>query len=307
MSGRKDFGYTGAGYEAADFGGPKPAAPDQAEMVDGGDDLGPKPRVAWIPLGMLISDEEYQRTTASLSSRALIKKIAENFKWRRYQPITVTKMSNSIYEIIDGQHRAAAARLRPDIKELPCYVVDAEEVEHRADSFVSVNRDRVVIGPLQLFKAQLVAKDPESVAVQAICEMVGVEILPYPIQNKDLKPGQLLSVGAVRAIYTNNGERILRIVLDTMARAFKGRSGQLKASIIKGVACMVVTYEGQIDVEHLRLVLRGYPDIKELETAARAVRELMGGTTTDAIHAALLKTYNKSTRGKPVTALEPPA
>ena len=78
-------------------------------------DIGTPPELAWLPVDKLDVDPAYQRTLDTKASQKLITKIAENFRWISFQAILATPQGEGDdrrWLIIDGQHRAAAAKQR---------------------------------------------------------------------------------------------------------------------------------------------------------------------------------------------------
>src|SRR6185312_7629873 len=108
----------------------------------------------------------------SARSLKLIRNITKRFHWAKFQPITVAEIAEGDYRghyaVIDGQHRALSALGHPLVKDVPCYIVKAADVGHQADAFVGINRDRVSMQPLQLYRAQLAAGDVTALRIDNV-------------------------------------------------------------------------------------------------------------------------------------------
>jgi len=130
-------------------------------------------------------DHTYQRTLESERSRAAVKKIKEEFDWLKFGVLIVTKDD---HEALDGQHRLAAAMLRDDVKDLPCFLLDIPQGPARAAVFVALNADRVALTPYALFKAKIAAGDEVSIQLIAACKAAGVTVMLYPVPIDKLKP-----------------------------------------------------------------------------------------------------------------------
>lgn len=197
--------------------------------------VGKMPELELVPKAKLKVDLSYQRNIESTRSKKIIDGIAENFQWRRFGAIVTTKT----YFIIDGQHRHAAALLRIDIDALPCIVHDIQPSEAAA-VFVGMNRDRVNITPLAVFKAQLMAGDPEAVNVRKACDDAGVELLINPTALALIKPNQTQSISTIRSQVKTNYDRAVetlkccvaaKITISSAAlyEAWRGLSGGLSS------------------------------------------------------------------------------
>jgi hypothetical protein len=147
----------------------------QGAAAEHSTDLGTKPRVVWLDLGLLDVDRRYQREITG-GGEAHINRILRGFNWNRYQPIVVTEQADGRYAVIDGQHRLEAAKKHPLIDSLPCYIIDAPDLAAQAEIFVAVNSDRRALTGLQKFWASVAAGNREAAALVKACEAAGVTI-----------------------------------------------------------------------------------------------------------------------------------
>lgn len=118
---------------------------------------GVRPSLEFRPLGDLHLDDSYQRSIDIGPSQKLVRKIAVNWDWGLCQPLIVAKRDDGSLWVVDGQHRLAAARLRPDIYDLPCVVVHSAAASDEAAMFVALNQQRRPLTALDLFRASLEA------------------------------------------------------------------------------------------------------------------------------------------------------
>jgi hypothetical protein len=163
----------------------------------------------------LIIEESYQREL-SAASISLIRKIVAKWDWTKFKPPVCARTAGGLY-VIDGQHTALAASTHPDIRQIPVVVVKAAQERTRAAAFVSHNRDRLAMSPLQIFHADVTARDPLAIIIRDCAATTGA-IIPRstPVRGK-AKPGQLVAVNECRIIASADGpellKRILRIAL----------------------------------------------------------------------------------------------
>lgn len=80
------------------------------------------------------------------------------------------------YWVIDGQHRALAAKRRSDITQLPCVVFQTADVQTEARAFLDLNTGRKPVTAVAKHKAMVAAGDPIATFVQQQCELLGLQI-----------------------------------------------------------------------------------------------------------------------------------
>jgi hypothetical protein len=98
--------------------------------------------------------------------------------------------------IVDGQHRASAAKLRSDIPHLPCVITSYANAGDEAAAFVALNQMRRPLSALDLFKAAVAAEDTEAL------EIVDCSDPRWPLDSAALelhgwKPGMVQNVGGL--------------------------------------------------------------------------------------------------------------
>ncbi|MEQ1711853.1 MAG: DUF6551 family protein, partial [Hyphomicrobium sp.] len=125
--------------------------------------LGERAELCLLPLDRLVIDERYQRPVTE-KGRANISRILARFDWRKFAPIVVVSVGGGYYAIIDGQHRATAALMHPDIDMVPCMVVQATLAE-AAETFAAINGQVTGVTVGQVFRARLASGDPAAAAV----------------------------------------------------------------------------------------------------------------------------------------------
>jgi hypothetical protein len=197
-------------------------------------DPGPKPELRWLALAQCQVDHRYQRTLDSDRSKSLIERLAANWRWASCGALLAVKDGKDRYLLLDGQHRAEAAR-RIGIAELPALIIDGLTLEEQAAAFVRANLDRVAVNPFALHHARLVAGDERARLVDRVCRRAGVAIPKYPIPAENLKPGQTLALGSIAALTQRLGEGGASAVLKAVASAYAEQAGCLRASLLKAV------------------------------------------------------------------------
>jgi hypothetical protein len=173
------------------------------------------PKLRMADPTVLRVEPSYQRDLSPKSHR-LIQSIIAGWDWAKFKPPVCAQTAGGLF-VIDGQHTAIAAASHPLIKEIPILIVEAAEVERRAEAFVSHNRDRLVMTQAQIFHGEIAAGERAPAEILAAVQRAGGSIPRSPISSFDAKPGQITSIGEIRNIYGSSGvdvvERIVRIAV----------------------------------------------------------------------------------------------
>jgi len=167
-------------------------------------------------------DDSYQRSIDTGPSRALIKRIAMGWDWRKCLPLVVSKRDDGSLFVIDGQHRLAAAQLRGDVQFLPCCVAVYADVADEAAMFVEMNRERRAINRLDDFHAAQAGADPDALAIAEMVRSVGFTV-SRRTGSASWAPGEVAFTTAIGKVRRRHGEALARQALELMSIAFAGQ------------------------------------------------------------------------------------
>lgn len=220
--------------------------------------LGALPDLDWVPIGLLRVDPTYQRSTGSDRSTALIRRIAAEFSWAKFQPLSTARRDGGLYAVIDGQHRLAGAVLRGDIPNLPCYVLPRAEMAAEAAAFMALNRDRVQVHQTALLKARVVAGDRQAREVVAICARAGV-VLVSSSGDAKAGPGRTQAAGRIESLVERFGGDVVERALVAVRQAYDGRKIELRGPLIAAVALVLANNPDVSDLARLAAVLAAVP------------------------------------------------
>lgn len=197
-------------------------------------DIGNLPELAWLPVDKLSVDPAYQRTIDSRASLNLIERIAVDFRWAAFGCVMAVKRGDR-WEMIDGQHRVAAAKRR-GIKHVPAVVVDDASTAELAKVFVRANLDRVPLNPFALHHARIAAGDEGALAIQRVCAAARVSIPRYASGSDQLQPRQTTALGAIALLIRKHGEDWATVALRAAAepRPADGDRG-IRAALIRAI------------------------------------------------------------------------
>lgn len=180
---------------------------------------GRQPSIEWVPIVELLIDESYQRSIETPASRRLVREIAGEWDWDVLDVLKVSRRPDDRLFVIDGQHRLAAARLRPDVPQLPCVLKRCAGPAEEARLFTAANRGRKRMSRVDDFRAAVAAGDGDAVTIERLVTAAGLAIGRHEMAAS-LAPGELACVAALRTLLRTHGEDRLGEALRTLGEAF---------------------------------------------------------------------------------------
>lgn len=186
-----------------------------------------------IAIALLRVDPAYQRDL----DPARVKKIAENFDAKLFDPIKVTPR-DGVYYVTDGQHRLAALRLLGwSYISVPCVIVHLATQEQEAGYFRKQNTNRRPPTAYDDYKAARVEHDEAVMVIASVLKRLSLEA----VSLKSTSPNGIRAVGAIREIYRFHGdemlERVLRVSLAAWPHeAIHGRSAVTLDALVAFIA-----------------------------------------------------------------------
>lgn len=200
--------------------------------------LGRMPALQYALPGELQVDETYQRSLENESSKSLVNKIAQFWNWDLCQPLVVARRSGGELFVIDGQHRLQAAKLRGDITQIPCVIVEYTSVADEAASFVHLNQQRRPLSAVDVFKAAVASEDPVSMQIAEALGEAGLTLATHS-NNVSWKPGMVNNISGIQACWRERGPRVTKEALILLAEAYRGSVLQYGGTIFPGLATVV--------------------------------------------------------------------
>jgi hypothetical protein len=153
-------------------------------------------KLDWIDKLKLDVDHTYQRSYNLLKSREM----ASAWSWISCAAIVVAKRPSGELVVVDGQHRVLASLKRSDIRKLPCVIFEIDSIEDEAKGFSNINKCRKPMSSLNVFKADLVARDPEAIRLSEILDKNKVHL----VGSSTKSPMSLKSVASCRKMIREN-------------------------------------------------------------------------------------------------------
>lgn len=207
------------------------ALPDEIEGVVISGAVG---RLEMVPISKLFIDTVYQRAVSAGSVRN-IKRICAKFDWAKFLPVIVTHEGDT-FSIVDGQHRTIAAATI-GITEVPCYVLSCSASEAAA-AFAAINGNVTPVQPIDLWFAELAAKEPKAESLQRVLDAAGVKVTR---KKEGFLSGETRSVGVLSRALEFYGSAVLTTILQCIVETGDGNPGMLIGSIINGVGRAIRT------------------------------------------------------------------
>lgn len=191
-----------------------------------------------VEIARMFVDHDYQRPLTSF-----VTKVEENLNPALIMTLCVSLRTSGKYAVIDGQTRMVACE-RLGLTALPCLVYTGLSKADEARIFELLQTERRNITSWTRFRAALVAKNPEALAINALVESVGLKIGD---------PGGIKSVAALEKGYREDSF-ILERTLVALKEAWPDRtpSGQF----IRAVHYFFRKLAPNMDVDDQRLVTR---------------------------------------------------
>lgn len=188
----------------------------------GGKEVG-KAVLRQLPVEALKIDSAYQRdvSTAWLEEHL-------PFDPRRAGAIVVSERGGALF-VVDGGHRVALAR-ESGVALVNAYVITDFAQQQEADLFVQAQRDRRNLTEFALYRAELVARHPDTLAMTRIVTNAGFHFA------KTTGDFNITAIGACKYIMRYGGDELLTRTLSLIKAIWLGERKALSGQVLKGLA-----------------------------------------------------------------------
>lgn len=197
----------------------------------------------------------------------------------------VDEDGNETFVVLDGQQRRAASLIVNYDELVPFTVHYGLTSAEEAQLFRQLNYRRAVTAAV-LFKTSLIEGNPVTLAIQAICDHLGIPIgVPNGLNAVDL---------AKRLANTKDGLRHFRWALEEIQEIFdpERKGGVYDNRIVEGFAMFHRFYEGRVDVKRLERKLKEIGGVHQLLGQANNIMNYKGGRAAQAVLDAMVHRYN---------------
>lgn len=239
-------------------------------------------------------DRSYQRDV----SQAMVDGIAENWDVVASELLLVSDrgyrdpdgpIQGGLF-IVNGQHRSWAAK-KLGITHMDARIIDlSDSPDPAAIEAVFRLKTNVRLGdrPLERFKAQLRAGDPDSIALENLFALFDTEVNKAPTME-----GGINSISTFEKLYKLDQGQLLTEAMKIIKEAFNVVGGRTAtASMINSVCWFVEKHASESDRSRFVEKL-GALGTQALDRKARAMQSTMGGTLWQNYYRALVEMYNE--------------
>lgn len=235
----------------------------------------------------LAIDVRYQRGEVT---REKVLEIARNWDWRLFGVLSVIMRKDNSFWIYDGGHRWRASGYRADIKELPCLVFEAHGIDDEAKAFVGTNTIINNVRAYQLFKASILAGEPNSIATNALMKKFG-----YSACQDGKKPYGISAIATIKRMVEIDTKAAEKVFAAAVSIAVGGE--QIPCGTLRALFYLSRNMnEDILSGSYLnRLIATGIPGI---EAALRRERAIIGKGGERVEAKAVLDILNKGRRYK---------
>ena len=227
-------------------------APQRAELL-------------WVPIAKLLIDTRYQRDMTA-AGMAHVERIAEKFDWRKFTPLIVSPVDGENFAVIDGQHRATAAKAR-GFTTCPAICMPFESFREAASSFAAINGNVTPISALHVFKAARAAGENWATEMQAVADEAGVVVLTYPKEKKTIAANETMAISSLKDLITKDREKAV-VAMMAVTRTQHFGKVNLNAYVVKALGSVALEIDCSRD---------SFPNMIGRIDLPQAVKDSAGG------------------------------
>lgn len=196
-------------------------------------------RFELVPIERLFVDSGYQRPLTSF-----VETVAREYDPALLGTLIVSERDDGSMAVIDGQTRMEGAA-RNEEPALPCLVYSGLTREQEAQLFADLQTKRRGMATYLRFRAALVAKQPEAVAIAGLVQQAGFELDVLET------PQTVKAISSLENVYRRDPKLLAR-VLAIIAAAWPEEATAYRTSgeMIRGIS-VFLSRERKVDEERL--------------------------------------------------------
>lgn len=236
-----------------------------------------------LPVGMIKIDPSYQRDVSQPWVHSHLP-----FQEQQAGAIVVSSRAGGPY-CIDGGHRLALAKAS-NVDTINAFVIDGLSKQEEAALFTRYQRERRNLTAHALYRADVVAGDPETLAMVNVLNRAGFKF------DKNTGEYSISAIDSVRYIYRQGGATLLSEVLELVkSEMWIGLDKALSGPVLKGIALFLQSSASAAPFRRDRLsrVMRDNGPTKLLLVSQEiAMKRRAASTSAANVAEALLQLYN---------------
>jgi hypothetical protein len=225
-------------------------------------------------------------------------KIAREWDWSVFAPVSVSRRPDGSIWSYDGQHRVVGAILREDIDVIPCYVVEMSGAQEEAAAFGANNRNRKRLKPIDEYRALAAAGDTAAVAIEEALKVYKIE----PTSDAKCGVGKTTAINSMLN-HMRNGDtltamsdlynclNVIKSAWGNQRQAFSGRS-------VEGMLRVLSRIENtKLLIDEAEERLGRYP-VEEVLWQAEREAKAKGGAILGSLPGVIIEKFNYRRKNK---------
>ncbi len=238
-----------------------------------------------VPVEVIKKDHAYQRDTLS-------KWVADHMPYdeKRAGTLIISSRAGGPY-CIDGGHRLEIARAS-GVHKVNCYVIDGLSQAIEAELFSYYQRERRNLNSHDLFRADVTAGDPDTLAMVRIVTNAGFRL----VDKAGSGPNNITAIDACRYVQRYGGDDLLARTLETVKTFWVGYEKALSGQVLKGIAVFLNSAGEQASFrrETFTKVMQDNVPVRILGLAQQnATKRVSSSTSASDVAEAIWQQYNK--------------
>lgn len=221
--------------------------------------FGERIKFAMVDVDKLKVDHSYQRDETDL-----VEYIGNNFNPLAYVCALVAQRSDGTMYLVDGQQRTKGAK-RAGKKQVPAMIFRSDGKEQEAQLFRFLNEFRKPVTVTDIFRASLVAGDPETVGINNAVLDAGFKVALR--KGMGAKWPYIGAIEQIRMIYRSDGGPVLTEVLRLIESLWGEQYEALRRESIRGVFAFYRAFGKTLEMERLKERFKGNPMAAILNSA----------------------------------------
>jgi hypothetical protein len=248
---------------------------------------GKPPVLAMVPISAIYVDHNYQRELKDKH----VAKILGGFSWAKFGALVLAVQKDGRFSVVEGQHRLEAARLHPQVHEVPAVIVEMVDMAGESQCFLAINRDRIAVTSIEQYWAGLTAGDADCATIARVLNAAGCDIVPEAGASA---PHLTNAVGAMGRAIKRSGEEAVRRALLILRAAWPKDAKALRGTLISAVS-RLVRLNKSVNDSDLAAVLSAQ-SFAQMTAHAEAFRKLSGGSAEKALGRTICELFNRGRR-----------
>jgi hypothetical protein len=163
--------------------------------------------------------------------------MAENFDLYQINPVKVSRR-DGINNVMNGQHTIETVAYVSGTRDTPVWCMIYDDLDYKQEAYIFANQQKYTksLLPYELFMAHIEAGNDYELLIKSLVESYGLAL------SGSKKPGCICAVSTLLYIYNAFGYQALDRTLKLAIGTWEGDLISLSATMLKGIARLVVAF-----------------------------------------------------------------